>query len=228
MKLPEIHDKCATIFKQELLEEPEGRSYACEIWDVMTGGKTNCDNCVGENFNQLIQTIVEDWFDNYKPAGTSRIEFYAMTYIFWLYLFYERIEFILNEVDPNKNFHLVQSYRRSLKHMDEIRVWANFFKHPKHFVYVHWPKYIFVGQNFSKTTDTILINTSFLKDYYSSETQETPKALENKNVVVVQFPKLDILTKGFCQELIGFFRFVCDNRMVSDYLKEKSNIEVVE
>ena len=228
MKLREIHDKCGMTFKQELLEEPDGRSFACEIWDTLTEGREDCENCLGENFNQLIQTIVKDWFDNYTPTEESSAEFYAMTYILWLYLFFERIEFIINEVDPNKNFHLIQSYRRSLKHMDEIRVWANFFKHPKHFVYVHWPKYIFVGQAFKRAANTMLINTTFLKEHYSSEVQDLPKSLENKNVVVVPFPKLDILTKGFCDELKGFFRFICDNKMVSDYLKSKSNLQVIE
>lgn len=224
MDLNEIHARCGEIFKRELLEQPNGRSYACEIWDRMTEGKDNCDNCIGENFNQLIQTFIDEWFDNYKPGEVSKIEFYCITYIFWLYLFLERIEFIFNEIDPKDEFHLIHSFRRGLKKMDELRVWANFFKHPKQFLFVHWPQYIFVGQIFHKDLDTIIINTSFLKEYYSSELQTKPKLLENKKSVVVQFPKLEDLTLGFCKDLKIFFKFVCDNKMISDFLKVKTNI----
>lgn len=223
--LLELHKECGEIFKTELLEDPEGRSLACEIWDKMTCNEDNCDNCIGENFNQLVQRLIDDWFDAYEPV-TENLDFYMNTYIFWLYLFYERIEFVFSEIDPDESFHLIQEFRRSLKSLNEIRLWANFIKHPKHYFYVHWPTFIFVGQHFAKKPDTLIINTSFLSDHYSSEKQDKPKKLENNCSVVVQFPKLDLLTKGFCKDFKSFIRFICDNDMVTNFLRKKSNIKI--
>ncbi len=221
--LQELHKECGETFKKELVDI-DGRTFACEIWDVMTMGEDGCENCIGENFNQMIHRIADEWFDNYKPSGES-IDFYMQTYIFWLYLFYERMEFLFNEIDPTKSFLPVQELNRSLKTMNQIRLWANFIKHPKYYFFVHWPKYIFEGQIFDKKSDTIIINTSFLSDHYSSEKQEMPKKLENKCNVVVQFPKLDLLTIGFCKDFKEFIRFICDNSMVIKQLKKKSNIK---
>lgn len=228
MDLKEIHKKCSETFEQTLLEEDGWRSNACKIWDVLTENKNGCDNCIGENFNQMIQSLISEWFTAYEPTNGHHPEFYTKTYILWLYLFYERIEFLINQIDPNKNFHLVQEYRRSLNTMNTIRLWANFIKHPKQFVYVHWPTYIFEGERFDRNEDTILVNTSFLKDHYSSETDDQPISLQNKDTVVVQFPKLDILTKGFCDELNSFFKFICNNEMIASHLRKISNRDVPE
>lgn len=205
------------------MEEEGGRSNACLIWDVLTQEKEGSDNCIGENFNQLIQSIVDEWFDSYEPRNSEHPEFYVKTYILWLYLIYERVEFLINEIDPEKSFRLVQDYRRSLETMNTIRLWANFIKHPKQFVYVHWPTYIFEGDKFEKSENVILVNKPFLKDHYSSEKDKQPISLQNRDDVVVQFPKLDILTQGFCEELNGFFRFICNNELIASHLRKVSN-----
>ncbi len=225
--LLEIHKECGDIFKQQLLEDPRGsRSFACEIWDKMTCNEAACDNCIGENLNQLVQTVISEWFDSYQPNG-QKIDFYVYTYMFWLYLFYERIEFVIVEVDPGSKYEPIQEFKRSLKTMDEIRLWANFIKHPKQFFYTHWPTFVFEGQKFEKNKDTIIVNTAFLKEHYSSEKQQVPKMLENNSTVVVQLPKLDRLTEGFCKEFLQFVRFICDNSMITNLLKKKSNKSIV-
>ena len=228
MELEKIHIECGAIFKKELLEEEGLRSNACEIWDVLTEKKVGCDNCIGENFNQMIQSVIDEWFDTYKPNNNSRPEFYFQTYVLWLYLFYERIEFLLNEIDPSQSFHLVQEYRRTLQTMNTLRLWANFIKHPKQFIYVHWPTYIIEGESYNRTAETMLVNTSFLKDHYSSEQNQPPVSLKNKDTVFVQFPKLTNLTKGFCDELNSFFKFICKNEMIAAHLRKHSNRVIAE
>lgn len=228
MNLTETHKKCAEIFNSKLLEENSWRSNACQIWDVLTEQKEGVDNCIGENFNQMIQALLEEWFEQYEPKNGGHPEFYIKTYIIWLYLFYERIEFLLNEIDPKRDFHLIQEYYRTLRTMNTIRLWANFIKHPKQFIYVHWPEYIFEGERFDKTNDTVLVNTSFLKDHYSSEQNDQPITLKNKDTVVVQFPNLVKLTEGFCDELNGFFKFICNNELISSHLRSVSNRDVPE
>jgi hypothetical protein len=222
MSLAEIHTKCGEIFAKELLREEGGNSLACDIWDVMTENVADCDNCIGENFNQLILSVNDNWFENYKPEG-NQIQFYAYTYIFWLYLFIERMEFIINEIDPNRTFDPIKDFCRERKAMEEVRLWANFIKHPKHFFFVHWPTFIFIGEPFDKADNPMVITTSYLKDHYSNQEQAKPKELANNDKVVVQFPRLDILTTGFCKDLKEFFRFICRNDLVAKPLRQVSN-----
>jgi len=207
--------------KPNYWKNPGGRSFACEIWDKKTDGKDHHDNCIGENFNQLVQIVISDWFDGYIPTEYTRPEFYVQTYIVWLYLFFERIEYIFNEINPDRKFGPIQKVYKSLTTMEEIRLWANFIKHPKNFFFVHWPHYIFVDEYFNtEDPNSNLINTAFLKDHYSSEKQPKPIKLDNKSDVTVQYPKLPNLTAGFCRDLKQFFRFVCDNQMVIDELQK--------
>ena len=224
LNLLQIHEKCREIFITDLLESPPyGRSKACSIYDVMVGEGGSEENCIGENFNQLIQTVKDGWFLEYTPKSDSTIQFYTYTYIFWLYLFLERIEVILNEIDPERTYGPINEFYRGLTTMNEIRLWANFIKHPKNFIFVHWPEFTFVGRKINKTANTKLINTSYLKDHYSNQNQDKPEELDNRDDVIVQFPKLDILTKGFCADLLNFINFLCDNKMLRDKLKKKSN-----
>ncbi|MBI1228320.1 MAG: hypothetical protein GC192_24005 [Bacteroidetes bacterium] len=223
INLEEIHKSCGEIFSTELLESPNGRSLACGIWDAMIGDDGSNDNCIGENFNQLIQTLKSGWFEGYIPNGGTRIQFYTYTYIFWLYLFLERIEVILNEIDPERSYAPINDFYRKLNTMNEIRLWANFIKHPKNFIFVHWPDFTFVGQVIRKNANTKIINTAYLKNHYSNEKQNKPDELDNNDDVVVQFPKLVVITKGFCDDLTSFINFICDNKMLRDKLRIKSN-----
>lgn len=223
VNLREIHEICGEIFNTDLLESPNGRSLACSIWDAMTDDDGSDDNCIGENFNQLIQTVKSGWFDEYNPIESTQIQFYTYTYMFWLYLFLERIEVILNEIDPERSYAPINEFYRSLGTMNEIRLWANFMKHPKNFIFVHWPAFTYVGKYINKARNTKIINTSYLKNHYSSEKQVRPEELNNSDDVIVQFPKLDILTKGFCRDLTSFINFICENKMLRDKLRKKSN-----
>jgi len=221
--LEEIHKSCGEIFNNELLESPDGRSLACGIWDAMTGDDGSDENCIGENFNQLIQTVKSGWFDEYTPTENTKIQFYTYTFIFWLYLFLERIEVILNEIDPERSYAPINDFYRTLSTMNEIRLWANFMKHPKNFIFVHWPEFTCVGKIIRKNTNTKIINTAYLKNHYSNEKQDKPDELDNNDDVVVQFPKLNILTEGFCKDLTNFINFICENKMLRDKLRKKSN-----
>lgn len=218
-----IHKSCGEIFNSELLESSEGRSLACSIWDAMTDDDGSDDNCIGENFNQLIQTVKSSWFEEYNPTKKTSLQFYTFTYIFWLYLFLERIEVILNEIDPDRIFPPINEFYRSMGTMNEIRLWTNFMKHPKNFIFVHWPEFTFVGRMFSKNINTKIINTTYLKDHYSNDNQDKPNDLDNNDNVIVQFPKLDLLTIGFCKDLTNFINFICENKMLRDKLRMKSN-----
>lgn len=218
-----VHEKCGNIFEKELIEVDGGRSLACKIWDVMTEGKDNYDNCLGENFNQFIQTIRNDFFKNYKPSAETGLNFYFTTYILWLYLIVERVDFVFDVVNKDGKSKLFSDFKENnFKTCRTVKKWANFIKHPKEFTFAHWPGY--AVESAEVADGTIVINSAFVEKYYSKSDTRVPELENNRNVVVV-IPELANLTSSFCSELNMFFSFVCDNKIVSDFLSKKTTIE---
>jgi len=71
---------------------------------------------------------------------------------------------------------------------------------------------------------TVIIDAAFVEKHYTkSETRI--KELENCDSVIVLVPDLVKLTSSFCTELNTFFNFICENKVVSDYLKSKSTLQ---
>jgi restriction endonuclease S subunit len=79
--LEEIHKACHKIFREGFFEVPEdtsnddvtwfGASKACKIYDKLTDGDDTKQDSIGENFNQLIQRIDNNWFEKYSPILNS-------------------------------------------------------------------------------------------------------------------------------------------------------------
>ena len=63
-----------------------------------------------------------------------------------------------------------------------------------------------------------------MKKHYSKPESRIIE-LDNCNKVIVHVPELTNLTTGFCKELNTFFDFICDNKVVSDFLKKKTTLE---
>lgn len=223
--LIDLHLKCKEIFEKQLIEPDNGRSFACKIWDVMTEKKENHENCLGENFNQLIQPINDDFFGNYTPSTITKLDFYFTTYILWLYLVVERIDFVFDVVNKDNKSKLFADFKENnFKTCQLIKKWANFTKHPKEFIFSHWPQYIMEGPEIMNASETVIINAEFVKKHYTKSESRIIE-LENCDSVIVHVPELTILTTEFCKELNIFFDFICDNKIVSDFLKKKTTIE---
>lgn len=218
------HKQCLIIFEQ-LFDTEHGQSVGCDIWNAFVGDEENFDNCIGENFNQLLWSIKRNWFDNHSFADTS-VEFYNITYIFWLYLIVSRAYEIFDSVNPKKTNDLIEKRRNSLKTFNEINLWAKFIKHPKEFIFCHWPEASCEGQRPAKIGERIVINTNYLKEHYSAENNPRPIGLKNKTNVVVQYPKLSRITEGFVADFLSFRDFMCKNEMVIEELKKDSNIKI--
>jgi hypothetical protein len=197
--LSKIHEECKVIFEQELIEADGGRSLACKIWDTMTEGRDNYENCLGENFNQFIQAVRNDFFDNYSPSSNTGLNFYFTTYILWLYLIVERVDFVFDVVNKDGKSKLFSDFKENnFKTCQLIKKWANFIKHPKEFVFAHWPQYT-MGS--AEVVDgTTVVNDAFVVKHYSKSDSRTPE-LENSRSVVVIIPDLVNLTSNFCLEL---------------------------
>ncbi|MBW7838894.1 MAG: hypothetical protein H3C36_04480 [Chitinophagaceae bacterium] len=225
--LIDIHKENKETFKSKLINQEDGRSFACKVWDVMTDGKGNADNCLGENFNQLINTIIDDFFDNYEPSKSTKLDYYFTTYLLWLYLVVERIDFVFGAVNKDNKSKLFSDFKeKNFQTCQLIKKWANFLKHPKEFIFSHWPLYLMEeeGMVVENKEDFIIIDTEFVKkNYTKSDSRIT--TLENCNRALVLVPDLIKLTETFCNELNSFFDFICENKIVSDYLRDKTTLE---
>lgn len=174
--LEEIHKNCHKIFLEGFFDEPEeatdkdmylfefslGQSRACKIYHKLTEGEERSEDCIGENFNQLILKIHNNWFENYKPTGD--IDFYFINYFLLLYLFTERVELIFNIINPGGNSKLFKDFRHNnFPTLRKISKWANFIKHPKEFLFTHWAKYYYEGDSeMALKPGDVKIDTDFI------------------------------------------------------------------
>lgn len=216
------HADCKVVF-DKLFETEHGQSIGCDIWKAMVGEDEKFDNCIGENFNQVLWMIKDNWFENEAFARTS-VEFYNTNYLLLLYLVVSRVYEVFDAVNSDNKNELVKKKRISLTTFNEINLWAKFIKHPKEFIFCHWPEYSCEGQNHSRKPDNLIINSSYLKDHYNTEQDKRPIALKNNVNVVVQYPKLVRITEGFVKDFESFRDFICKNEMIIDELKVFSNV----
>lgn len=232
--LREIHEDCYRIFKKGFFEtfndgdgeEFVGISKACKVYDklIEDGGRSDC---IGENFNQLIHRIEEEWFQNYTPSSSNNLDYYFFNYFLLLYLFVERVDLIFQVINKDRKSKLFNDYYfNNFKTLRKISKWANFIKHPKEFLFTHWPMYFIEGvQVIQLDQGDIKIDTDFIFEHYQNDKRPSPIVLENNDKVYVEVPNLENTTSEFCREMNVFFDFICSNQIVADYLKEKSTIE---
>lgn len=230
MDLVLLHTRCSTIFRANLFESADeqdlGASNACKVYNALVGDCFDREDCIGENFNQLLHRIAEEWFENYRPGDNA--DYYFCNYILLLYLVVERVDQIFDVINKDGKSKLFRDYHENnFRTLRRINKWANFFKHPKEFLFTHWPRYHFADEMPATAVSDVIINYDFIKQHYYSEKHPRPTILENNNRVYVEIPDLEELTLEFCSEMNTFFDFICANQLIADYLKQKSTIELI-
>lgn len=216
-----VHSKCKEEFLKLFPDNKE--SIACDIWDVcVAGANPETENCIGENFNQLLHKIKDNWFDD-KNNFVDSPYFYSDTYLMWLYLVVARVNevFYTLGIDRERLF----TFRSFL----EIRLWANFLKHPKDFMYTHWPQHIFEEERNDLVggENSIIINFDYLQKHYAGAQNEKPIALKKNLDVVIEHPNLIRLTSGFVRDFKDFKDIVCNTPHALDRLREDGNLTYV-
>lgn len=235
-ELSELHKKLHKIFLEKVYDDPEkiddtsnkiySSSIACRVFFKLTEEDYLRQDCIGENLNQMILNLEENWFVNYKPK--FGLDYYFHTYILQLYLFVERVDLIFKMLKKSGNFTQFNQFQEDyLTTFFIIKKWANFIKHPKEFLFTHWPKYYLEGKNSLVIEEgDLIVDTTFILSHYKHEGQPTPIILENNQRVFVEIPDLERITFEFCDELDLFFDFICVNQDVADFLKNKSTISI--
>lgn len=132
---------------------------------------------------------------------------------------------IIEKIDAIKYVSNDEEFMNLIK----IRRWANFFKHPKSFLFIHHPYYVY-NQGDEYATDKLIINTDFVLEYYRKNCKkkdgELREMLMNKINIEVSIPNLKELTQGFCNDVNKLIDMIKNDRVLVDKLMPHNiNIE---
>lgn len=222
------------IFKEKMLEceSEDVDTLMCSINQAFGEFHTNGHNCLGCNLQDdvdWIESFLEQANEKNYFYGKMHIEFFFKSYLFHLYLLTEKI------FEIKKIIGLPMSYKeKEFEVFRTIKLWANFFKHPKAFILTHHPKYFFDNnletiEKLEKNSDNKIIDLKFIKKYYSGEDRNKYKNLtselrNNSNVKVI-LPSIDILTKDFCNACAIFIEVIKENKAYKEILSDLTTLE---
>ena len=225
--IKEILEKCKQIFNEKVFEcqTKSGDTLMCSINEAFDEFHENGHNCLGCNL-QDDASLIENFLktaENYdNPSDIFRV------YIMLLYLFSEKI------FEIKKIIGLPQGYKeKEFEIFRTIKLWANFYKHPKAFILTHHPDYFFdtdkqISQ-IRKQSGNKIIDLEFLRKYYKGEDSNKYKNLigelrNNENVKVI-IPALDNLTQEFCDACGIFVEIIKENKAYKEILNDLTTLE---
>jgi hypothetical protein len=207
--------------------EFDGRSRYCQLFDLFEkrerrdltetandkGYIITFHNCIGCNFEEGCLNIL-DFVKQF--SGTEKVRTYLTIYTLLFYTLAERIGVIYKElgvIDNNGEFDWTQfPVMRHIKH------WANFFKHPKSYMFLHHPDYFLENDpdrpNFMIEGE---VNSNFVDSFYkaSRKNAELRTLFTNKRDWKIVFPDLLVFTQELCDEV----------DKVCDFVMKPENIE---
>lgn len=104
-----------------------------------------------------------------------------------------------------------------------IRVWANFFKHPKAMILTHHAAYVFSEDG----QDGEILRESDIKKYYANNKNDRTlfNRVTNKSDVVVVFPDLREIVSQFKDANDKIISLILDNEVFREEIGEKSTFE---
>jgi hypothetical protein len=213
------------IFNSKMFEceTKSGETLMCSLNDAFNEFHENGHNCLGCNLEDHAVMIFE--FLDSSSHNSSELHFFTI-YNFLLYLLTERI------LEIKKIIGLPEGYRQDKFHIfKEIRLWANFAKHPKAFILTHHPTYVFEESKdiVSLTKEKKQVNIEYLKKYYSGEDKnkynQLVKELRNRDNIVVVLPELRRYTIEFCEACKEFISIIHENKAYREILNDVSTLE---
>ena len=202
-------------------------SLMCSIHNSFNNGGHNCVGCnLNVNSELLISFLIQ-----YKEFRDINLAF--TNFILLLYLLVERYNAYFNLLT------LEESYRsKYFQIFQEIKWWANFLKHPKSFMLVHHPIYVYKTmkynteqEDFKQIEDAIktesLIDTKFVKEYYSGpkNNSELYEKLSKKENFLVVFPDPVPLITKFVTAQKKFVSIIAENKTLRELLESEATIK---
>lgn len=212
--------KAFEIFEHQNYPE-DGNTLMCSIHSSFDENGHNCVACNLEESAKLIANFLK----NHNHFNTAESVF--PNFILLIYLMVERIDEYLNIMELQRSIR-----ERNFQSFSAIRQWANFIKHPKAFMLVHHPTFIFEGfiipddsWKFKKLSDyEVIIDSVFVKEYYSGgdKNKKLYDILINEENVLVVLPNPVVLITEFCAAQKYFVNLICKNQVFRDLLSEKA------
>jgi hypothetical protein len=219
--------KTKEIFEKSFFQEKHlnNETIMCSISGVIQKDNPIIEhNCLGCNLQDDV-ILIKETLNSIEKY--SELKFAFEIYLMSLYLMTEKILHILKIIG------LPKSYKENMFEVFRtVKLWANFFKHPKAFILTHHPEYYFETNTILKHFDKKdkVITKEFLVKYYTGEDDNKYKNLvselrHNNNVKVI-FPRVDKLTTEFanaCKEFIGIIN---DNKAYREILNDLATLEI--
>jgi hypothetical protein len=211
-------------------DKPFEKSVFCKIYDAFAdfnsqkGLSDTSHNCIGCNFEEGARTI--DYFLQ-SNKGCSNIQYYLNLYSFLFYAEAERLAVIYKEIGYT-NSKLDFDWER-FPNLQLIKYWANFFKHPKAYMFLHHPDYhIDSDPNKPNFMITLVIDNDFVKRFYKAgaKNEELRELLVNKARVKIFFPDLIDTTKILCDEFDKIITALTTNEVIIEKLNDYTTIEL--
>ncbi len=170
-------------------------------------------NCIGCNLEEGCLNIL-DFVEQF--SGTEKVRTYLTIYTLLCYILAERLGVIYKElgvISNNGEFDWTKfPVLRRIKH------WANFFKHPKSYMFLHHPGYFLENDpnrpNFLIENE---VNSDFVDSFYKArgKNDELRNLVANRKDWNVIFPNLLVFTQELCNEV----------DKACEYVKQPDSIE---
>lgn len=222
--------------KMELFEADTAGEYwpkICKLHDAFAGsvflgdaqpdGRHNCLGCNFAHYTWGLLRTTEAWgvyVKSVKDTPPVQLEdFYPVSNLFhWLNTSVDAFTELCNilEVSDNRRQRLFPVFSR-------IRVWANFFKHPKAMILTHHAAYVLSDE----AHDGEVLRESDIKKYFANNKNDGTllNRLTNKVDVVVVLPDLREIISQFKEANDKVISLILDNEVFREEIGEKSTFE---
>lgn len=202
------------------------RSRYCMLFDAfedrerqeyLVQGKTvdgvSFHNCIGCNIEEGCLNVL---YFLKCFSETENVRTYLTVYSLLFYTLAERLAVVYKELGlvNGRDFDWTKfPVLRNIKH------WANFFKHPKAYMFLHHPNY-FIENDPDRPNFMIEgeVDSTFVDSFYraGADNDELRRLFGNRKGWTIVFPDLLQLTKDMCQEIDQ----ACDFFLKSDNIEK--------
>ena len=225
--IKELVNRSREIFKLKMFEcETESEdTLMCSINEAFADFHSDGHNCLGCNLQDDVN-LIENFLSTAETYDDINDLF--RVYLLLLYVFSEKIFEVMKIIG------LPPSYKeKEFEVFRTVKLWANFFKHPKAFILTHHPVYYFDNdtaiEDLKKDNQNKIIDLAFLSKYYKGEDSNKYKNLvgelkNNKNVKVI-VPSIDNLTQEFCNACSVFIQIIKENKAYKEILNDMTTLE---
>jgi hypothetical protein len=220
----------------EFQGKPQKISLYCDLYDVFSKHHQNQEgkerdiahNCIGCNFEEGARNIL--LFFNYNKEVNSERYFLTM-YTLLFYLQAEKLGVIYKEIGYSKmSKGKIEFNWTSFPELQRIKFWANFFKHPKSFMFLHHPSFFIEGDpDIPNFLVKGVIDEQFIQKYYKCDkhNDDLRLTLENQENFIVIFPSILEFTKSLCTELEKIIQVISNDKKLIEQLVPYTTVKSI-